>query len=786
MNTQPADPFPYFAHSHPVMNTPAIWHVPRAEPRERYAVVLFRREFTLSAPVKDITLWTTAAMRFELYLDGVLLARGPSRSDPTRWGVVPVPVARIPAGKHVLAARIVHFGPHAGEAQMGGPAFFLLCAQTGDAELDRVVSTSDAWRCCEDKSRTPVDGHVWNNHHRPMVIGCCDCVRGPLVPWGWNLRDFDHRAWPTAQVIVKTAYDPWGNLPLGHVLRPDPLPPMEELPQRMTRVAECPPELRRAAERFIAGRGPLTIPPRRETVLVLDRGELTNAYVFWQLSGGKDSSLNIIHAEAPYTGEGHLKPRRDITHGMHFYGPLDEFWPDGGTHRTFDTTWLRPFRYLHVTIRTADEPLVLEDLRLAFTGFPLRPAAKFTVRHPEIPFQQLWDVSWRTIRLCAHEIFFDCPHYEQCQFPGDTGVQALFHYLVANDDRLARKAIDDFCASRLPFGLLQCRYPARHPQIIATYSLEWVNLLANFCLYRGDVEFLAPYLPIARDILRWFSRRRRPDGMLGFIEQAPFVDWTPTFQCGNAPQDPEGGSAILTLMLARAASALAGLERAAGFPQLAPVWHKLSRECVRSTLATCWDSSRHFLADTPAKRTFSQHAQTEAVLAGAWPAAKARAIFARALADTTLAGPGTQYYRFSIARALAQVGLQERFFDLLAPWITCLRTTGLTTWPEGDTNPRSDCHAWSATPPIEFLQTILGVRPDPTCIGFSRAILAPALGPLPAASGVVPTPHGMFHVEHFARKSGRIATRIESPVRVRVPALGKELPPGIHRLELPA
>ncbi|MDB4999814.1 MAG: alpha-rhamnosidase, partial [Mucilaginibacter sp.] len=71
---------------------------------------------------------------------------------------------------------------------------------------------------------------------------------------------------------------------------------------------------------------------------------------------------------------------------------------------------------------------------------------------------------------------------------------------------------------------------------------------------------------------------------------------------------------------------------------------------------------------------------------------------------------------------------------------------GLTTWAEySDVNSsRSDCHAWGASPNIEFFRTVLGI--DSYAPGFSKIKIEPHLGTLTAISGEMPHPNGKIAV----------------------------------------
>lgn len=66
------------------------------------------------------------------------------------------------------------------------------------------------------------------------------------------------------------------------------------------------------------------------------------------------------------------KPHRDETTGKVMMGVKDQFLMDGGTHRQTTTLWWRTWRYLELTVETADEALTVERLGATFTAYPLQ------------------------------------------------------------------------------------------------------------------------------------------------------------------------------------------------------------------------------------------------------------------------------------------------------------------------------------------------------------------------------------------------------------------------------
>ena len=120
-------------------------------------------------------------------------------------------------------------------------------------------------------------------------------------------------------------------------------------------------------------------------------------------------------------------------------------------------------------VTTQAEPLVVEDLHGAFTAYPFQMRAQFQSDDPELA--KMWEVGWRTARLCAHETYMDCPYYEQLQYGGDTRIQALISLYMTGDDRLVKNAIESLDESRTPGRAdakpLSFLVAAVHPAVLA-------------------------------------------------------------------------------------------------------------------------------------------------------------------------------------------------------------------------------------------------------------------------------------------------------------------------------
>jgi alpha-L-rhamnosidase len=187
----------------------------------------------------------------------------------------------------------------------------------------------------------------------------------------------------------------------------------------------------------------------------------------------------------------------------------------------------------------------------------------------------------------------------------------------------------------------------------------------------------------------------------------------------------------------------------------------LAKKIASAVYATCWNSTRALLADTPAQKDFSQHANILAVLTDAVPEAEQQAVMRRVLTDPTLT-QATFYFRYYLFRAMKKAGLGDEYLKQLDPWREMLRL-GLTTWAEKPEPTRSDCHAWSAHPNFDLLATVAGI--EPAAAGFAEVEIRPHLGALRELKATLPVPQGEISVA-YQRTGDHLVADVTVPEKV--------------------
>ena len=696
-----------------------------------YGVYEFQKEISLTAVPPQYTVFVTGDNRYKLFVNDRLVSIGPARGDLTHWNYETVDLAPyMKVGRNTVRAIVWNEGKDRSEANMSAQTAFLLQGQGEAASLN----TNESWLCRQDLRYSPKDYELPRLNY--MVTGPGELVDMNQKPGEWQPAAIVTPAIPVDAVGgmgITAMYPAW-------VVQPSIIQPRE------------------LKEEHTLGFEAKTIPAHSEKTILLDNRVLTNAYLTMNFSGGKDCHITLVYQESLFSEYPH-KGNRNETKGKKMIGREDEIISNGQDGQQFTTLSFRTYRYVQVKVKTADEPLTINDLYGEATGYPFELKAQLDTDSKEL--QDFLTIGWRTAKLCTLDTYTHCPYYEQLQYFGDARIQMLVTLFNVGDDAFIRNYLNLADESRNTEGVTQSRYPAKTPQYITPYALHYIYSLHDYMMYARQQAFIADKLTGMRAILHYFHRFQMADGRLKDLPGWNFTDWVDgekAWTGGVCLPGQDGGSCVMDLQLLYAYQLAADLERQLGLKELAGIYEKRAAQLAASVEANYWDPVRGLYSDHTEKDAYSQHANAMAIVAGVATGERALAIARKLESDTTLA-PASIYFKFYVHQAMTMAGLGDHYLQWLDKWRENIRM-GLTTWGETSDvdGTRSDCHAWGASPNIEFFRTILGIDSDAP--GFSKVRIEPHPGDIQKIGGEIPHPNGIIKVSYEQNKKGLSAVII--------------------------
>lgn len=711
-----------------------------------YGVYLFRKSFDIPTKPQSFIVHVSADNRYKLYINGTMVSHGPARGDLAHWNFESVDIAPyLQPGKNILAAQVWNEGEFKPEAQISYRTAFIL---SGDGKAEAIVNTNSSWLCEQDKSHAPIKF----NFSGYYVAGAGEARNMQLAIKHWQQLQFDDGQWQKAKQLFqgtpKNVLGPFGS-PNAYMLVPSTIPQMELKDERLFKVAFVKGNIN-IPDGFPSQQKDIQVPANSMVTLLLDQNYLTNAYFNLTLSGGKGASISLKYAEALY--KNNAKGNRNEVEGKTFIGRQDSIVSDGTDRQRFTSLTYRTFRYVQLQVRTKEESLIINDLYGTFTGYPFVQNASLTSSNAEL--SKILEIGWRTARLCAVETYMDCPYYEQLQYIGDGRIQALISLYNSGDDRLVKNALNLMDYSRQPEGVTLSRHPSYTPQYIPTFSLWYIGMLSDYARYGADLAFVKQKLNGVRSIVDYFSAYQQKDGSLKNVPQWMFTDWVDNFkdwQAGVGPMSADGTSAVLDFQLLLALQTAAELENTLGNKYLAAGYQTKINQLAKTIRIKYWDKDKKLFADRKEKDVFSKHTNALAILTSVATPAEMKEISKQLIENNTLA-PASIYFKYYLHLALTKAGLGDYYLSWLDKWRENIQM-GLTTWAEmSDVDKsRSDCHAWGASPNIEFYRILLGIDSDG--LGFSKVKIEPHLGEIKKISGKIPHPNGEVVVDYHYQEN---------------------------------
>lgn len=739
--------------------------------------VRFRNTFAVKEGDGPLVIDVSADERFYLTCDGRFVARGPNRGTVENWQYQTYRLDLAP-GEHTLEAVVWRLGGDAPLAQRSlRPGFVLKASGAFDA---RLTTGRSPWRVGRLRNIVPAgaDGGAWGTGCQVAVEG-----RGPYAaePDAWEEPSVSRGE--AGAVRVEHG---WGLRSEGWLSYPSQIADQIERPCAPGRiVAALEGGVWRGTNVFDAASAaspavaalnallregrPFVVPPRTRVQAAWNLGDYYCAYPLAVLSGGKGGRLAFCWTESSREAATGLKRDRNAIAGKYLEGYGDTFVCDGARGE-FSSPWFRCGKWVRLDFEAGDEPLVVEKLSLVESRYPLEAESVF--RSPDDPsLEEIRRISARAMQMCCHEMFFDCPFYEQQMYPGDTRVQLRVLAAMTRDARMIRRAIEMYDLAARDNGMCPMNWPTRMEQESASYTLCYLCMFGDYVMnHAPDRAWLRARLPGLRKAMAGIEFYENAEGLVENLPGWSFIDWAEGWRRDgtvDGARPGEGPSSILNLFWVMAMESAACVEETLGNGLQARYWREKAARLRTAIVDRFWVDGRSLLADSVRRNTFSEHAQALALLTDTLPADKARRA-ARALVSDPDLVRCTVYFSYYLFDAYFKIGRPDLFQERLALWRAYL-AAGLSTPQEAPDKmrngrfeeARSDCHAWGAHP-LLFMQTgLAGIRS--AAPGFARVRIAPQPGSLTSFSVRHPHPDGWIEAD-LSFDGARVRGVVRTPV----------------------
>ncbi len=673
----------------------------------------FEKKFT-AAEGATLSAHVCADTRYQLYMNGQVVCEGPCQgSSYVRYYETVDLTPYLQAGENHICAKVLHVEENSFiSVYKEARAAFWFHGTLAENGVASHLGSDETWTCHRDDA---VLFHHWRGTHTS------------IPPFEEMLGEPQLKAIPVKGMyepqIGNKSYNPWG---LGELypLVPRPIPQMKQ-------------------EAFRS----ITVVRRGEGFIEFDAGAYTTAKVRLTLTAPKGAELHVSYAEcySLINEQGHgYKARRDAYDDPTavFGGVVKDIIHATGEEQTLSTFWYRSFRFVRIDF-PADATPDIKVLDFAPYFYPLDEAGSFECSDPA--FNDMWHISRNTVLCCMHEMYVDCPYYEQQQYDMDSALEMLFTFRLGSDTLMPLKSLTDLAHSQMPDGMIQANYPSTKVQIIPDFTLFWVLMLRDYLRYTGDLVGIRPLLGVADKALEGFENLKNDMGLISPTPYWSFVDWVPTWSNGIPAGGETESLTVTCFMYAAALKAAAEIYAALGRAERASEYSRRAEDMIQSVKTHCYNPALGLFKNTPFRNDYCQHTTLWAILSGAVSGEEAGALVDRTFhssADVAECTFSMNHYMFRALEAADRYAYAPKLFE---GWRTML-DLHCTSWCENPGQPRSECHGWSSAPVYEFSEMVLGVYP--TADGYKSVRIRPCIDHLGLtwAKGTVPTPYGVIAV----------------------------------------
>ncbi len=748
-----------------------IWRPQHEDNEHQY--VCFRKEFSVN-DVSTGKLYISADTDFVAYLNGREIGRGQFSDYPDEKTYSEFLLeSLLKPGRNVLCVLAYYCGADFSTSRKGKAG--MIAALKNSAH--EIVSDG-SWKC--------IQSTAFQSGGLPRLtlqLGFVTMFDARLDS-DWTKPDFDDSSWPTAEIRAGMTDGFWKKLSLR------PVPPLT---------------IGKRISAKIVMQGVILRKQELETFADTVAGDLMGHYpvsrIFesaeseyispLMLDGATDHTLTFKPLEAPANGSFIIADLGsecaglidieltaaagaviDISHGEHL---LDGKVRNKIGYRNFTDRYIcknglnhyvLPFRriggrYIQLNITCMNSPASISYIGIRPLTLPLPPRGYF--QSGDTLADRTDDIGVRTLELCMHEHYEDCPWREQALYAYDSRNQMLYGYYVWGNYDFAAASLDLLGRGIRPDALLELCAPARVPITIPVFSFVWVTSVNEHWMHSGSNAVFRKFDAQIELMISKILELYNPDNGLYRLHQDKamwhFYEWAPGLSAMNAQAD--GYHAPYQLYFYEMLHSYAAMLRRDEQNSKAVMYSEIAAKLKDAVNRNFWDAGRNCYATKligSKLQEYHDHIQFLAIHNDIVPAAKLSALL-----QTVLSGK-LQEVTFSsmLYMLLAMMRLTPQTREYAATALArnydpMVLSGSDTLWETKSGAADFDgagslCHAWSSLPVYYHHACTLGVRPlEP---GFKKFLLSPYPGRFHAVTGSVPTPSGFISVEWRKTENG--------------------------------
>ncbi len=438
-----------------------------------------------------------------------------------------------------------------------------------------------------------------------------------------------------------------------------------------------------------------------------DFGKEITATLKLTAKGNSGSVIRILQGEECDGGEYRVR------YNMRCNCVYEEFFTLGegvSSLREFD---YKAFRYATLV---PEEDVEILSFTASVRHYPMKDdACVFETDNEKL--SAIFEMCKNGVKCGSQEIYVDCPQREKGQYAGDMTVTSLSQIYLSGDLSLFKKALDNQLQSAFICPGIMAVTPSAAMQEIADYSLQLPILALRHYEFSGDKEYLGKCLDVCKDMIKYFEKYEREDGLLESVKgKWNLVDWPSEARDGYdftlTKPVADGTHNVINAFYIGAVLLTEKMQ------DILSIKHeKKSKSLIDAFNREFLDTESGLYKDTGKSSHFALHSSVLPLFYGFAPESSVDKICDFIMKKRLSCGV---YFSFFMLKALCRAGRVWDAYSLIisedeCSWYNMVRegaTSCFEAWGKDKKKNTSLCHPWASTPISVLIENIIPKYPE--------------------------------------------------------------------------